>query len=280
VVLADMILGSVPSDNMVTLLLRRSGGNPFFAEQMLLYLREEGEIDNVDRFGRTSSLLPFDVRALLTARLDRLPLAAKDVVQGASVLGQEFDEQVLTFMLKNDVLLARHMREAEGARIWVPVGQGRFCFRSGLLREAAYDMLPQARRRRLHLLAAEALEIMHAVDLAQFYNRLAYHYGRAEDEPKERHYAILAGEQAEVQFAHVQAADLYSRALALTDPGDKNAQYDLMCRRERVYDLLGDREAQGRDLELLAELAEDLADDYKRAEITLRQGKYAEAIRS
>ncbi len=278
--LADLTLGSVPSDNMVTLLLQRSGGNPFFAEQMLLHLREEGEIDNVDRYGQTSSLLPFNVRTLLTARLDRLPSAVKDAVQGAAVLGQEFDEQVLTFMFQNDVLLAKHVREAEGAAIWVPVGQGRFRFRSGLLREAAYDMLPQARRRRLHRLAAEALEIMHAVDLAQSYNRLAYHYGRAEDEAKERHYAILAGDQAEAQFAHVQAADLYSRALALTERGDRNAQYDLLCRRERVYDLLGEREAQLQDLELLAELAEDLADDYKRAEVALRQGRYAEVTRS
>ena len=141
-------------------------------------------------------------------------------------------------------------------------------------------MLPQARRRRLHLLAAEALEIMHAVDLAQSYNRLAYHYGRAEYEAKERHYVILAGEQAEAQFDHVQAADFYSRALALTDRGDQNAQYDLLCRREGVYDLMGDRKAQGQDLEQLAELAWNLADDQKRAQVALRQAQYTEATGS
>jgi predicted ATPase len=280
IALAELTLGSVPSDNMVMLLLQRSGGNPFFAEQMLLYLKEEGEIDNVDRYGRTSSLLPFNVRTLLISRLDRLPPAVKDAVQGAAVLGQEFDEHVLTFMFQNDVLLAKHVREAERAAIWLPVGQGRFRFRGGLLREAAYDMLPQARRRRLHLLAAEALEVMHAVDLAPTYHKLAYHYGRAEDEAKERYYAILAGEQAEKQFAHAQAADLYGRALALTDQGDQNAQYDLLCKRESIYDLLGDRKAQSHDLELLAEIAENLADDYKRAEVALLQDRFAEATRS
>ena len=175
------------------------------------------------------------------------------------------------------ILLVQRVREAERSAIWVPVGQGCFRFRSGLLREAAYDMLPQARRRSLHLLAAEALEIMHAVDLAQSYSRLVYHYGRAQDEAKERHYAIMAGEQAEAQLAHVQAADLYSRALDLTDPGDGIAQYDLLSRRERIHDLLGEREAQRQDLVLLAELAEALADDQKRAEVALRQANFARA---
>jgi DNA-binding SARP family transcriptional activator len=102
--------------------------------------------------------------------------------------------------------------------------------------------------------------------------QLARHY--AGDPERERHYARLAGEQAASQSANTEAIYHFSRALELPPETDYVARYELLLAREKVYDLLGAREAQVRDLASLNELANDLDDDARRAVVALRQANY------
>ena len=71
---------------------------------MLLYLNENDLIkQSKEQFTSltTGTLLPTDVRSVLTARLDRLNSSVKEVVQTASVLGREFDAPIVVQMLEN-----------------------------------------------------------------------------------------------------------------------------------------------------------------------------------
>ena len=90
--------------------------------------------------------MPTDVRAVLVARLDRLSQNVRDVVQTASVLGWEFEVQLLAQMLHGDPGLRGKVAQAEEMSIWSPLNELRYLFKQALLRDAAYSMQLRARR--------------------------------------------------------------------------------------------------------------------------------------
>jgi tetratricopeptide (TPR) repeat protein len=268
------------SEELAAFLVEKTGGNPFFVEQLLLDLRERGTVmrgtgDEWALAGEEVAEVPTTIGAVLIARLDRLVARIKAVVQAAAVLGREFEVQVLSQMLRGEEGVPARVRRAEEERIWTALSEVRYIFRHALLRDAAYDMQLRARLRELHRLAGKAIEQVYAHDLAPYYADLAYHYGRAEEVEGERLYARLAGEQAASQFANVEAVRYLSRALELTPEDDPLGRYSLLLAREKVHDLRGDREAQAQDLQALMALAEASNDDRQQAGAGLRQAHYA-----
>ncbi len=268
------------SEELAAFVEEKTGGNPFFVEQLLLDLRERGAVirgmgGEWELVGEEVAEVPTTIGAVLIARLDRLVAQIKAVVQAAAVLGREFEVQVLSLMLRGEEGVPARVRRAEEERIWTALSEVRYLFRHALLRDAAYDMQLRARLRELHRLAGKAIAQVYAPDLAPYYPDLAYHYGRAEEVEGERRYARLAGEHAADQFANVEAVRYLSRALELTPEDDQPGRYSLLLAREKVHDVRGEREAQIQDLQALMALAEASNEDRLRAEAALRQAHYA-----
>jgi len=282
--LAAMQLQGTPAPTLVTLLEQRAEGNPFFAEQLLHYLREqEWLMQGAEGWQlrpelAPTTLLPHGARALLIARLDQLPQPIKEVVQTAAVLGREFDTNVLAQMLADDQTLATKLAVADHAAIWYAMTQARYLFRHALLREAAYDMQLRARLRLLHHQAGAALEQVYGGDLTPYLGELAYHYDQAEAAEVAAHWYGLAGKHARTQYANATAIQYLDRALTLTPVTAFEARYALLLEHEAVLDLLGKREAQLRDIETLEQWVAERRDNPKQAEVALRQAKYALAI--
>lgn len=283
--IAEGVLGGAVGDELAAFLAEKTGGNPFFVEQLALDLKERELI--VERAAPDGASLlalrdseaveiPHTINAVLIARLDRLAARVKAVVQTAAVLGQEFEVRLLSGMLRDDPHLAEQVREAERETIWTALNELRYLFRHALLRDAAYAMQLRARLRELHRLAAEVIERIHAADLPASAADLAYHYRHAEDGPQERRYARLAGEHAAARYANADAAAFFSRALELTPTVDGVARYELLLARERIYDLQGNREAQRADLVTLERLAEQLDEPQRQVEVALRRARYAD----
>lgn len=271
--LAASVIGHAPSPELVRLLVERSDGNPFFAEQILLYLAEQELLTEVNKGESEVKILPMDVRTVLIARLDRLSQEVREVVQQASILGREFDVLLLAHMLRHDQNLHTHILVAEQAAIWTAINQLQYLFKHALLRDAAYDMQLQARRQALHKTAAEALETVYARELPSHYAQLVYHYGQADLWAKEQHYALLAGVQAATQYANEEAEHYLTRALSLTE--DAETRTDLLLYLEDVHNLQGKRQHQEGELAELFKLVQRLDYAEKTAVVLSRQARYA-----
>ena len=172
----------------VSLLLDRTGGNPFFIEELLA--------------ASTSVIsLPEGLRELLLARLHDLPDSALAVLRPASVLGQGFTEDLLG--VATDLPLPEiegALRQAVDHNI-LRATAGELRFRHDLMREAIYDDLLPAQRHRLHLAAATAIEADEAIidPPGARWGVLALHWKSA-------------GDQVRALSASVQAARWASRA--------------------------------------------------------------------
>ncbi len=153
----------------------------------------------------------------------------------------------------------------------------RYLFKHILMRDVVYNMQLGRQLRHWHHKAAKVIETLRAEDLASHYGDLAHHYRQAGQREQERHYAKLAGEQAAAKFANAEAVAYFSRAIALTPETDLTTCCELLLAREKVYSLLGRREAQQQDLAHLQSLVEALGPE-QRTKVALRQAYYAEAV--
>ena len=281
--LVEILLGGVPAVELVKRVMERSEGNPYFVEQIVRYLQEENLIE-MSQVGWTQVkrmrdfFLPGDIRAALVARLDQLTHEVKDVVQTASVLGREFTISALAEMVSGAEKIEQIVAEAEQSEIWAPHGGNRFVFTHGLLRDAAYTMQMRARRQELHTLAVGALEKIYAGDVKFHYAELAHHAERAALIQKTQQYCSLAGRSSADAYQNSQAIEFFTRALAFTPFDDLKSQYDLLLERTGLYDRVGDRASQARDLDSLEKLARQLGDRKCMARVESMYSYYCYAL--
>lgn len=286
------VLGEPAAPALLDLLAQRSEGNPFFAEQILRYWQEQGMLaasragwDLLDQ-GIGAPPLPTSLHAVLIARLDRLAREVQAVVQTAAVLGREFEVRLLALMLQGDERLPGKVEQAEQAAVWTAISELQYLFKHALLRDTAYRMQLRARRQQLHKLAVEAFTTIYASELDRHYNELAYHCERAGLLEQAQRYYWLAGDVARAAFQNNLASDLYHRAIALTPDNDLQTRFSLYSAHEAVCELLGKRDEQRQDLQILRSLSENLQDDDKRVETLVKWadfhtnlGSYQEATR-
>lgn len=252
-----------------------SEGNPFYAEQILYYLKEEDLLDQQQNRWKLKptriTATPTDVRALLLSRIDQFPSDVKEIMLTASVLGREFDKSVLLQMVGNDQSVAQKIKLLENALIWTEISLGKHLFRSNLLRETAYRMQVHTRRQRLHAVATNALEEVYAEDLKPHYYELAHHAEEGKLGQKACHYLTLAGETASENYQNNQAVDYFSRALLHTEPDDPETQIKLLLKREYVYNIMGKRQEQQADLDQAEMLAEQGQYLHQLADIAVKK---------
>jgi tetratricopeptide (TPR) repeat protein len=207
-------------------LRRETGGNPFFTGEMLRHLGESGGIalNEEGRWVLTGEIdelgLPRSVREVVGRRVERLGDEAVRVLMLASVIGREFDVDLLAQLADLDVdALLDHMDAAVAASILVESGTaGRYRFAHALTQHSLYDELSPTRRQRAHQRVAEALEDEATRDDAGSLAELAHHWvaaTRPADVDKALDYVRRAGDAARDALAPDDAIRWYRQALEL-----------------------------------------------------------------
>ncbi len=220
--LGQQLLGGDLADSFAEILTQKTEGNPFFVEQLIFDLQERDALIQQDDYwqmktsSKSTDYLPNTINTVLVARLDRLTAQVKSVVQAASVLGHEFELQILVQMLQRHDT-SRRVTEAEKEGIWQAMEQLRYLFRHALLRDAAYAMQVEDRRRVLHELAAQAIELLHPDDESQT-PRIAQHWRDANQLEKAIAYTLRAVEYLNIIGDYQEIGRLVQQGLdVLTD---------------------------------------------------------------
>ena len=217
-----------PGRGLAHALQRETDGNPFFVGELLRHLSETGAItrDNVSgRWVGVDSLeampLPDSVREVIGARVGRLGPTAGRVLALASVIGQEFDFDVLATAARiNDDDLLDILDGAAAAAVVreVPASPGLYSFVHDLIGRTLYDDVGPTRRGRDHRRVAEALETLGGGATGTRVGELAHQWFHARgpmDPTKALHYSRQAADAALVALAPGQALRYYDQALAI-----------------------------------------------------------------
>ena len=267
------------------LLHERSGGNPFFLEEVCQRLLEEGvlrvEGDVVELRGALDELhVPDTVQAVIRARLDHLGRDAREVLRLASVVGREFTRRLLEHTLPDEGRLPNALQALKSAGLIQQtrvVPDAAYRFKHVLTQEVAYDGLLEHRRRELHGRVGVAIERLHRDRLEEHLDRLAHHFSRAELWDEAVRYALQAADRSGSLAQFADALKTLERARAwlakLPDgPECRGRLADILLRQERLCETLGHRERQQHIIDELVALLEAAGDRAKLAEVYVRQG--------
>jgi class 3 adenylate cyclase/tetratricopeptide (TPR) repeat protein len=235
-------------------LLAKAEGNPFFLEELIRRLIDEGGlVREGDRWrateAATRTILPDTIHGLLAARIDALPPDEKRVLQEAAVVGRVFWEEPVARSMgveDGEVSTALLGLERKGLVFARPTstiaGQVEFMFKHALVRDVAYAGLPKSRRARAHAEHAAWMEELAGDRVDEFAELIAHHYATAAtgeeadlawaDDPSSQEAVrskafgalLLAGRLARKRFAVPKAVELHERALALAQTDHQRAK--------------------------------------------------------
>jgi class 3 adenylate cyclase/tetratricopeptide (TPR) repeat protein len=226
--------------------VERAAGNPLFLEQ-LLRNAEEGSEDAI----------PASIQSLVLARMDRLMPLDRQALQAASIIGQRFELPLLRRM----IVMSDYVCDGlVGNALVLPEGEG-FLFAHALIQEGAYSSMLRARKRALHLVAAEWFARHDPMLHAQ-------HLDRAQDERAPRAYLEAAISQRS-SYQTDTALRLVERGLEIAR--DETERHPLRCLKGELERDLGDI---GESIAIYREAIASAIDDVSlcQAQVGLAEG--------
>jgi class 3 adenylate cyclase/tetratricopeptide (TPR) repeat protein len=207
--------------------LSSSEGNPFFVEELLHMLIEQGALElGRDGWSATDALaelpLPDSIHGVIAARIDLLDADSREALRRCSVIGRVFwpaaagvSEHTIGALDRRDLVLRQPTSSMAGMQ--------EFAFKHALTREVAYASLPRNERRELHKRVAEWIQDVapdrgvEAAELAAYHYLEALAYGEEDPRVSCRAHELLltAGEAAYERGAVTVATTQLERALEL-----------------------------------------------------------------
>ncbi len=229
--LLGALLGSEASlQPLKRLIFEKTHGNPFFMEETVQVLLDEGVLVRNGTVKLTRPLseldIPPTVQVILASRIDRLPVDEKDLLQTLAVMGKEFPLGLIKKVTdKSDDELERMLGDLQlGEFIYEQpaLPDTEYTFKHSLTLEVAYNSVLSDRRRALHERTAAAIESLYADRLDDHLAELAHQYRRGGNLEKAIEYLCRAGEQAAAKGADNGAIAQLGTALGLISklPGE------------------------------------------------------------
>jgi len=205
------------------LVIERTGGNPFFIEEIVQSLFDDGALMRNGAVKIMRSLaqlrLPSTVQGILAARIDRLFAEQKDSLQTLSVIGREsplglIRQMTFTPDAQLEPMLA-HLRAAEFIYQQAAATGVEYVFKHALTQEVAYNSLLIERRKQLHERVGQAFESLFGDQLDDHLTQLAHHYSHSDNLDKAIEYLGRVGQQALQRSAHSDAIGNLTSAIDL-----------------------------------------------------------------
>jgi class 3 adenylate cyclase/tetratricopeptide (TPR) repeat protein len=205
------------------LILEKTGGNPFFIEEMVRALIEQGVLmrDGALRLTRrlTEIRIPPTVHDILASRIDALPPSEKGLLQTLAVIGKDFQLNLVRHIcaIPDDELkpVLKSLQAGEFIYEQPALEEAQYTFKHALTQEVAYNSVLIERRRVLHERTAQMMETLFKDRIDEHLTELAHHYGRSANTRKAVEYLFRSGNQATSRSAFSQAITQLFAALAL-----------------------------------------------------------------
>ena len=207
------------------LILEKTEGTPFFMEEMVRALFDNGVL--VHSMGGLSLTRPLDevhipatVQGVLAGRIDQLGAVEKELLQTAAVIGREFSLSLLTQVAQQNedtlVPLLSHLQTAEFIYEQPAFPEVEYTFKHALTQDVAYNSLLSERRQEVHARTAQAIaSLFHEQLNDRRLRELAYHSAQSGNTEKAVEYSQRAGEMALKNSAYTEAIRDFNYALDL-----------------------------------------------------------------
>ncbi len=247
-----LIFQEIP-DITFNMVWEKSQGNPFFIEQIILYLKEKNILADDLSLIKKDFEIPANINSIIVARIDKLNPELKDFTKTASVLGNNFTKKILSSMLKN-VEIDKYIKDGEKENIWFSENKINHVFKNVFIRESIYELILKKDLRHFHKLAAKSIENIYKSGIENYYADLAYNYDKAEIFKNAIYYLEKAGDHEKNLYHNLVAIEYYERLISIINSQkDKNdkLKFKIILNKIELLLLIGDTEPAKVELEKL-----------------------------
>jgi class 3 adenylate cyclase len=201
----------------------KTEGNPFYLEEVINSLVETNTLVAEDGgWKETGSMLqaeiPSTIEGVISARLDKLEIEKRHLLQQASAIGKVFQYRLLeNVILKKERLddILNGLERLDLIRISALEPEREFTFKHALIQEVAYNRLLKIDRQKIHERIAGIIEEQYRDRLPDFYETLAYHYKQAGSVYKAIDFLMKSGEKTLSRYAIEESNKHYLAAYSL-----------------------------------------------------------------
>jgi len=278
-------------------LVDRADGNPFFLEQLVITLIDDGSLvgtpgDYRLTLEQADLRAPGSIAAVICARVDRLPAAAKSALEAAAVLAEPIRCELIAHMQQAEPdATAQSLKLAEASGLLTARPQQHdFVFRHALVQEVLLGTLTRPRRKALHRRSFAALRQHHGQADAEAAPTLARHAFAGEEWELAAQYAVKSIARAVSLSANREALRLFELGLdasrRVADP-PRALALELALLLEAIAALmaLGQVDRMFANLERANAVAAQIDDPRSRATVALQisvllwmRGRYLEGL--
>ena len=203
----------------------KTRGNPFFAEEVVKSLKEDGVICREEdewKFREVSAIeFPKSVKNVLKTRLSRLDGDSQHILAIASFIGNDFTLEALCAVtgIEEDKLLklVDNLFKTGMIREQIVHGEGVCSFADILVRDVVYEEVSPLNRKKIHKTVGHALEKVYAETIDEHFGELAFHFIEGGDKEKALDYFLKAAEKAQKVYAHNEGFSYLQQALNLLE---------------------------------------------------------------
>ncbi len=264
----------------------KTGGNPFFIEELCRTLLESGALVIQDGEAHLASsidrlLIPDTVEAVLKSRLDQLDPEAREVLRCAAVIGRQFGLELLSRVVPSRSRLKGALETLRSAGLIQRTGlvpEPTYRFKHALTRDVTYESLLERQRKERHALVGEATEDLYADHREEQSARLAVHFAAAEDWDKAIHYGLAAAKRAKNLWHLPETVETLIRTRDWIERSDKDPAertpllIQLLLDLERHLEKLGRHDEQQTIIDDLRGLLPTDGPTKEGGEVCVRQG--------
>jgi class 3 adenylate cyclase/predicted ATPase len=279
-------------DQLIDLIVERSEGVPYFAEEIVNWMVDHGILEVGDECWRfhpdklREQPLPATLQHLLLTRLSSLSPTERAALQRGAIFGRRFwTGGVEALGISGGAEMLGHLQprgfvEAQPESSFQ--GDTEWSFHHNLLQEVTYESVLKRERAVLHKEAAGWLErqARQAGRLDEFAGLLGEHYERAGELSNAVDWYLLAGKRAMGQGASREAKDFFTKALELLPPVDRERRWQALLGREEAYTILSEPDLRKADIVSMLDLAQLLRNDQYLAKAYYRQALFGLQIAS
>jgi tetratricopeptide (TPR) repeat protein len=266
---------------------KETEGTPFFVLEVMRLLQEEGciKLGERDAWTLTADLekldIPTKVYDVVKRRLDRLMKEQRKILDCASVVGEEFQSDIVGKVMGiNRMELLENLSEIEKTHKLIHSFQKKYVFDHAKVREVLYKGIMEELRQEYHRTVADTIVSLQGGSQDEFVGKLAYHYSEANDQ-RAGHYLIMTGDKAMARFANEEAIRFYIRALDFIGPGE---QPGILEKLGDIEFMLGEYDKAGEYFEKIRDTTADkdiLARMLRKlGEFHTRKGNYEDALKA
>uniref|UniRef100_A0A7V1EI81 Tetratricopeptide repeat protein n=1 Tax=candidate division WOR-3 bacterium TaxID=2052148 RepID=A0A7V1EI81_UNCW3 len=238
--------------DLFTLLLKKSGAVPFYISELALNLVNNDMIhikDGVAKLkGDLTISIPRSLDELIMTKIDKLSTELRDIVNIASVIGEEFSFKLLNALIPGKERLRQNLAYIVQQNIFKITElkdsseDEKYAFTHSIIRDAIYNSLLKKQQREYHQKVGFIMEKIFNLTIEEYFDALAHHFYLGGETTKALEYMERAGDQKKELYLNNSAIELYKKCLTMVPEGMPQISIRIFEKLGTIYELIGDYE--------------------------------------